>query len=835
MKKLTLLFFALTSLNVYGQWLWSPNPSINDSICVLSTNASHASVCVDGNGGAFISWDDRRNGGPPQVYVQRKDALGNEIFAANGISVASSPNMYGPIGIVPDGRKGAIVFWREVTSGTNWTFKAQRLSPAGNLLWGANGVMIHNGTNLSTPSISADSANGAYITWRAVNNNTTDLYASRIDSSGVLVWSNVNLVAVPRLNPVTMPVECTTGENGNLFVAWTDYRASAWGDIYGRWITESGIPIGQNNGTPICTNSADQSVPRIAKGTDGAVVVAWNDQRDTVHTMFAQKIDSNGNSMWQFNGERACFGWNNGFEVSADTLGNCFLTGIMQGEVMSQKINLNGLPQWGISGQPITYQLTPVGSAQIKCDGNSIYIMWNDLRSGNLDIYAQKLTNLGIAEWDSGGIVVTNSIVNHQSYDWVLSGCGIICSWHERRSGSYDVFAAKVCNGGLLASQIIQMDGIVTANDTICLGDSVLLTGTTQLGVNYQWFINGFAINGADSSSFHSGQAGTYHLQVTSSTDTTFSNSVIIIVDSGAAITISGLIPTSCSNDSAFMLNGTPNGGTFVGNGMIGNNFDPAASGIGNHTILYNYVNVNGCFSQDSVHTTVLSDPGPVAFCCLDSQYCETDPAISLSGNPGGGLFSGAGVSGNAFSPSSGGLGLHTVTYSITNGNGCTSSHQASTQVYPLPQADFNYQSIGADSFNFFDLSTGTVTEWYWDFGDGITHTAQNPSHSYSTPGNYLVCLIVKNEVCQDSICSLIGITSADPFRSPLGLVYPNPATNVINLPANDKVIIQDYLGKVVATLSNIRTLSVTDIPRGFYFLVLYNESAKRIFKIILE
>jgi len=41
----------------------------------------------------------------------------------------------------------------------------------------------------------------------------------------------------------------------------------------------------------------------------------------------------------------------------------------------------------------------------------------------------------------------------------------------------------------------------------------------------------------------------------------------------------------------------------------------------------------------------------------------------------------------------------------------------------------------------FKDLSTGTVTGWKWDFGDGATSTEQHPQHSYAKPGNYVVVL----------------------------------------------------------------------------------------------
>ena len=51
----------------------------------------------------------------------------------------------------------------------------------------------------------------------------------------------------------------------------------------------------------------------------------------------------------------------------------------------------------------------------------------------------------------------------------------------------------------------------------------------------------------------------------------------------------------------------------------------------------------------------------------------------------------------------------------------------------------------------FTDTSTGTPTNWTWDFGDGKTSTEQNPTHIYTSEGNYTVNLKVKNSLGSDS------------------------------------------------------------------------------------
>ena len=49
----------------------------------------------------------------------------------------------------------------------------------------------------------------------------------------------------------------------------------------------------------------------------------------------------------------------------------------------------------------------------------------------------------------------------------------------------------------------------------------------------------------------------------------------------------------------------------------------------------------------------------------LDPTYCITDPAVTLTGAPPGGTFSGPGMTGDVFDPAAAGVGVHTITYDV--------------------------------------------------------------------------------------------------------------------------------------------------------------------------
>jgi uncharacterized membrane protein len=44
----------------------------------------------------------------------------------------------------------------------------------------------------------------------------------------------------------------------------------------------------------------------------------------------------------------------------------------------------------------------------------------------------------------------------------------------------------------------------------------------------------------------------------------------------------------------------------------------------------------------------------------------------------------------------------------------------------------------------FQDESTGNITSWKWDFGDGTTSDERYPTHTYEKTGQYVVVLYVE-------------------------------------------------------------------------------------------
>jgi gliding motility-associated-like protein len=127
----------------------------------------------------------------------------------------------------------------------------------------------------------------------------------------------------------------------------------------------------------------------------------------------------------------------------------------------------------------------------------------------------------------------------------------------------------------------------------------------------------------------------------------------------------------------------------------------------------------------------------------------------------------GPNVSGNpVFSTNFSATGTYSITLRITDINGCVITHTNNNIVTVTgPTVDFNIVNGGGCKntviqFNDVSTSTGTITQWTWDFGDTQTSAAQHPTHSYSDTGVYNVQLTVRDNLgCSDSFTKQAHIT----------------------------------------------------------------------------
>lgn len=126
------------------------------------------------------------------------------------------------------------------------------------------------------------------------------------------------------------------------------------------------------------------------------------------------------------------------------------------------------------------------------------------------------------------------------------------------------------------------------------------------------------------------------------------------------------------------------------------------ATGAGPHSVTYSTagtkavaLTING--SNTSNQNVVVNSLPNVTFGALPTVCMNHSPITLTQGSPAGGTYTGVGVTGNQFNPSTAGIGVTALTYNYTNGNGCSASQTSSITVdgcLSIEEQDANLISV---------------------------------------------------------------------------------------------------------------------------------------------
>jgi PKD repeat protein/Tol biopolymer transport system component len=99
-----------------------------------------------------------------------------------------------------------------------------------------------------------------------------------------------------------------------------------------------------------------------------------------------------------------------------------------------------------------------------------------------------------------------------------------------------------------------------------------------------------------------------------------------------------------------------------------------------------------------------------------------------------------------------GGSNTLTMTSYISVGSAAVADYTVSDTLVYLPSSLVSFTN-----------SSVNATSYLWDFGDGLTSTAQNPDHTYTAAGDFLVQLIAYNTCGNDTLDTIIHVQNPPP------------------------------------------------------------------------
>jgi len=206
--------------------------------------------------------------------------------------------------------------------------------------------------------------------------------------------------------------QITSDGAGGAIVTWMDNRVGAgYADIYAQRVNASGAVQWTANGVVLCTAAGIQEYPQIIFDGAGGAIVTWMDQRSGAYDIYAQKVNASGAAQWTTDGVALCTatGDQESPQIVSDGAGGAIVTwwDSRSGnwDIYAQRVNASGAVQWTTDGVALCTAPGDQERPQIISNGaGGAIVTWMDFRSGNWGIYVQRVNASGAVQWTTDGV-----------------------------------------------------------------------------------------------------------------------------------------------------------------------------------------------------------------------------------------------------------------------------------------------------------------------------------------------------------------------------------------------------------------------------------------------
>lgn len=293
-------FLCIAVSPARAEWIDNGTP-----ICTDPSVQELNYIIPDDEGGAFIMWRDRRDGFY-SYYIQKITADGDVLWTTDGIPVCPYACRWKAVVAITDHDGGIIVTFlhREdvaltASAGDRPIYRDDMDELLRNNVFSGGGseydVYRNEKFALKTAGFSRGFSDP--LTSPASDDN---IYAQKIDRDGLIQWADTGIAVCRAPGNQWRHLAYPDGEGGAIIV-WDDYRDGNW-DIYAQRIDADGNIIWQEDGVPVCTTPENQAYSRITTDGMGGAVISWKDFRDENNHVYLQRIDSDGTLLLEKDG-----------------------------------------------------------------------------------------------------------------------------------------------------------------------------------------------------------------------------------------------------------------------------------------------------------------------------------------------------------------------------------------------------------------------------------------------------------------------------------------------------------------------------------------------------
>ncbi|MCK4312880.1 MAG: T9SS type A sorting domain-containing protein, partial [Candidatus Cloacimonetes bacterium] len=174
--------------------------------------------------GLLIIWEDYRDFSfEKDIYGQVITPDGTILWQENGLPLVTQENDQYGFKFVYD--NGLYITWSDFRSGSYSEIYIQKYDEFGNELWQEGGILIAGGDDLYTSSPDVVKVGDKIlVVWEENNDYFLDIKAQLLNENGELLWNPQGLVICDEFRDQSYPQVVSNGDN-DTFIAWLDNRA----------------------------------------------------------------------------------------------------------------------------------------------------------------------------------------------------------------------------------------------------------------------------------------------------------------------------------------------------------------------------------------------------------------------------------------------------------------------------------------------------------------------------------------------------------------------------------------------------------------------------------
>ncbi len=459
---------------------WSPDAMMNTQLSYLAGEQVLPKIAVCSDGAYYVSWFSSESGNY-NVRLQRLEKEGYPLWEDNGLLVSDHPQMswLTDWDLAVDADNYALVTFQDIRNTDNSPV-GYRVSPSGDMMWGEDGIVLSNLANFEpSPVVCATEAGNAVFAWPSEAEANMEVHVQKVSPAGDLLWGEGIVIAYPGVN-VTSPYLFPASDD-HVYLIWHEETGPFWApnralyvqelDADGNFMWATDLEVyPPSPGGPVITL-------QMCRDNSGGIVFSWYGNDEGTHfNCWVQHMDGDGMlTMPQGNIVSTSMERNHMYPAPAfvpqtEEIVIYFSEQDLnqnQRGLYAQKFDLAGNRQWTDEGK----LLIPLGDNDYSLpmangiNSNSICVYQDtEFGSANSTIQAVMLDSEGNFVWQDEFIDMStyqssklHTVMAPYSFgQWVVA-------WEDERSTGRDIYAQNIQPDGTLG---VVMTSIETLEKT---------------------------------------------------------------------------------------------------------------------------------------------------------------------------------------------------------------------------------------------------------------------------------------------------------------------------------------------------------------------------------